>query len=99
MHQFPLFQNGAAGAYLTSSGSNQEVSIPNNGDGATARYVRIAATGTAHVKPVLTGTACTTADILVGPGDAVFLNVQGFTHIAYLQEASGSKIVITPVEG
>ena len=52
----------------------------------------------AHVKPVLTGTTCTAADILVGSGDAVFLNVQGFTHIAYLQKTSGSKFLITPVE-
>jgi len=99
MHQFPLFQNGAAGALVTSGGSSAEVAIPNNGDGATARYVRIAATGTCHVKPVLTGTDATTNDILVGPGDAVFLNVQGYTHIAYIQQASASKIVITPVEG
>ena len=75
------------------------MAIPNNGDGATARYVRIAATGTAHVKPVLTGAASTKADILVGPGDAVYLNVQGFTHIAYIQQTAGSKVVITPVEG
>jgi hypothetical protein len=99
MHQFPLFQNGAAGALVTSGAASAEVAIPNNTDGATARYVRIAATGTCHVKPVATGTAATTNDILVGPGDAVFLNVQGFTHIAYIQQAAASKLVITPVEG
>lgn len=99
MHQFPLFQNGAAGTTVTASGLNAETAIPNNADGATARYVRIAATGVAHVKPVLTGTAATGNDIMVGPGDAVFLNVQGFTHIAYIQRDTSPVITITPVEG
>ena len=93
------FQNGAAGALVTSGGTSAEVAIPNSTDGATAKYIRIAALAAAHVKPVLTGTAATTNDILVQPGDAVFMNVQGFTHIAYIQNASGAKIVITPLEG
>ena len=98
MHPFPVFSNGAAGVSVTSGGSSAETAIPNDASGSTARVVRIAANGTCHVKPVLTGTAATANDILIQPGDAIFLHVQGFTHIAYIQRASGSVITITPVE-
>ena len=40
----------------------------------------------------------TANDIMVGPGDGIFLHVQGFTHIAYIQQAAGSKVNIIPIE-
>ena len=32
------------------------------------------------------------------PNEQVILNVQGFTHIAYLQDTASAKINITPIE-
>jgi len=98
MHPYPVFSNGAAGTSVTASGTSAETAIPNDSSGNTAKVVRITATGTAHVKPVLTGTAATANDILVQPGDAIFLHVQGFTHIAYIQRSTSPVITITPVE-
>jgi hypothetical protein len=34
----------------------------------------------------------------VTPNEQVILNVQGFTHIAYLQDTASAKINITPIE-
>ncbi len=98
MHPYPIFSNASAGTSVTASGSNAETAIPNDASGNTARVVRIAATGTCHVKAVQTGTAATTNDILVQPGDAIFLHVQGYTHIAYIQRSTSPVITITPVE-
>ena len=98
MHPYPIITVGAIAKTVTSGGSSAETTIPNDASGATAKVVRITSNGTAHVKAVLTGTAATANDIMVGPGDGIFLHVQGFTHIAYIQQASGSKINIVPIE-
>ena len=44
------------------------------------------------------GTTCTVNDLLLSPNMFVRLNVQGFTHIAYIQETAAAKINITPLE-
>jgi len=98
MHPYPICSVGAVGVTVTSGGSSAETAIPNDASGSTSKVVRITSNGTAHVKAVLTGTAATANDIMVGPGDGIFLHVQGFTHIAYIQQASGSKINIIPIE-
>jgi len=98
MHPYPVITVGAAGALVTSGAASAEVAIPDTADGETAKVVRIASTALAHVKPVLTGTAATANDTLVGPGDAVYLHVQGYTHVAYIQQTAAAKIQISPVE-
>lgn len=98
MHPYPIITVASVGSTVTSGGSSAQIAIPNDASGATAKVVRISANGTATVKAVLTGVAATTNDLLVGPGDAVYLHVQGFTHIAYIQLAAGSKINIAPIE-
>ena len=98
MHPYPIISVGAVAKTVTSSGSSAETTIPLDASGSTAKVVRITSNATAHVKAVLTGTAATANDIMVGPGDGIFLHVQGFTHIAYIQQASGSKVNIVPIE-
>ena len=48
--------------------------------------------------PGSSGTTCTVNDLLLSPNMSVRLNVQGFTHIAYIQETAAAKINITPLE-
>ena len=63
-----------------------------------ARFVHIQATGNAYIRPGGAGTTCTVNDLLLSPNMFVRLNVQGFTHIAYIQETAAAKINITPLE-
>jgi hypothetical protein len=88
----------AAGVQVTSAGASARVAIPATADGNTARHLRIQALASAYVRPCnSTGTA-TANDILVTPNEQVVLNVQGFTHIAYIQETAAAKINFTPLE-
>jgi hypothetical protein len=48
--------------------------------------------------PALPGTTATANDMLITGNEQVFLNVQSFTHIAYLQETAATIINITPLE-
>jgi hypothetical protein len=88
----------ANGTQVTSSAASAVVAIPNAADGARARHLRIQSTGACYVRPGGSGTTCTNADILLTGGGQAILNVQGFTHIAYLQESAGAKINLTPLE-
>ena len=88
----------ATGTQVTSGGSSAVVAIPNAADGNRARFVRVQSTGNAYVRPGTSGTTCTVNDILLSPNESLLLNVQGFTHIAYLQETSAAKINVTPLE-
>ncbi len=88
----------AAGTQVTTGASSAAVAIPNAADGNRARFVRLQSTGNAYVRPGPSGASCTASDILLSPNEALLLNVQGFTHIAYLQETAAAKINITPLE-
>jgi hypothetical protein len=93
-----LLAVNAAGTQVTSGAASAVAAIPNASDGARARFVRVQATGNCYVRPGTSGTTCTVNDILLSPNTDLRLNVQGFTHIAYLQETAAAKINITPLE-
>ena len=84
---------------VTSGASTARVAIPTTADGNTARFVRVVSNGSAYVMPGNSSvTVAAGAGVMVnGTGDFV-LYVRGNTHIAYIQEAAGSKINITPLE-
>ena len=88
----------AAGVQVTSAGASARVAIPNAADGNPARHLRIQALATAYVRPCNSTGNATANDILVTPNEQVILNVQGFTHVAYLQETASAKISLTPLE-
>ena len=92
------FTVNATGVQVTSSGSSARVAIPNAADGNPARHLRVQALATAYVRPCNSTGVATANDILVTPNEQVILNVQGFTHIAYIQETASAKINITPLE-
>lgn len=98
MIQFEAFSVNAGGAQVTTSGTSQVTAIPVNAAGKVPKHVRLQSTGNCYVRPGLSGTTCTTGDILLSPNNHLILSVQGFTHIASLQETAAAKLNITPLE-
>ncbi len=88
----------ATGVQVTSGASSARTAIPAAADGNTARHVRVQALASAYVRPCNSTGAASANDILVTANEQVILNVQGFTHIAYIQETAAAKINITPLE-
>ena len=88
----------ATGTQVTSSGTSQRVAIPVNAAGRAPKHVRLQCTGNVYVRPGDSTVTATVNDILLSPNYDLGLAVAGFTHIAYLQEAVGAKINITPLE-
>lgn len=98
MPEAGVYSINATGTQVTVSVVSNVVAIPPAADGNRPRFVRILTTGPAYVRPGNAGTVCTVNDILVNSNFDLVLNVRGFSHIAYLQEAAGAKINITPLE-
>ncbi len=88
----------ASGVQVTSGAASARVAIPNAADGNPARHLRVQALATAYVRPCNSSGAATANDILVTPNEQVILNVQGFTHVAYIQETATAKINLSPLE-
>ena len=88
----------ATGLQVTTGGVSAVAAIPNCANGAIARYVRVQALANCYIKPGLSGSTCTVNDCLLSPNEAIVLNVNGFTHIAHLQETAAAKFNITPLE-
>lgn len=98
MYKSPI-QVAATGVQVTSGATTANVALPNDSGGVRpARWVRLQATGYVYVRPGTSGVAATANDILLSGSEALFLNVAGNTHIAYLQETAAAKLNITPVE-
>ena len=88
----------ATGTQVTSGAASATVAIPNAADGARARFVHVQSKATAYIRPGTAGTTCTVNDMLITGNMFVRLNVQGFTHIAYIQETAATIINVTPLE-
>jgi hypothetical protein len=89
----------ATGIQVTGSAVSAVVPIPNAADGNRARFVRVCANGSCYLRPGGSGTTVSTSDGLYLSSFKlwVLLNVQGFTHIAYI--SSGTPLInITPLE-
>jgi hypothetical protein len=93
-----FFTVAAPGAAITTGAASAAAPIPNDASGNRARRVRLQALATCYVRPGFAGTTCTPGDLLLTPGEAVFLDVTPFTHIAHLQQEAAAVFVITPVE-
>ena len=99
MAEFSFMDVNATGVQVVASATSATVALPNNAAGRAPKHVRIQCTGNAYIRPVTSGAGvCTINDILISPNYDVYIRVHGFTHIAYLQEANGAKINITPLE-
>ena len=97
---FP-FKIAATGTQVTT-GASAHTAIPNDSTGARARVVRIsiaAATGFAYIVPSQNTGTVTVSDMPIVAGEAVFLDVRGFSHIGTLQGTAAILVNITPVDG
>lgn len=85
------------GAGVTSSGTSQAVTIPNDSTGARARTVLVSVEGSTYVLPGISATA-TTSSIIVSLNAPMVFNVVGLTTISVLQLTAAQRVTITPVE-
>jgi hypothetical protein len=92
------FKVSATGTQVTTSGTSSATAIPNDGNGTKAKWVRLQALATCYVRPGFSGTTAVVGDILLSTGEALILDVQGFTHIAAIQETASAKFNITPLD-
>lgn len=96
--QFHAYSIAGDAVTVTSGSSSANTALPTAGDGNTARYVLLTGTGDVHVKLGYDNTVSATAnDIMVGTTPIV-LNCRGYAYLAYIQESSGAKLNIAPVE-
>jgi hypothetical protein len=94
-----FFSVAAPGSAVATSATAGVAPLPADSSGNRARRVRLQALAPCHVRPGFAGTGCTSGDLLLMPGEAVFLDVRQFTHVAHLEAAPGAVFVMTPVEG
>lgn len=95
------FRFSEAGTQITT-GASAHTAIPNDSTGSQARVIRVtisAATGFAYIKPTRNSGTITASDMPIVAGEAVFLDVRGFTHLGTLQGTVGVLLNMTPIEG
>lgn len=88
----------ATGVNITTGAASAGATIPMSSAGVVPRYIRVAASVAACVR---IGTGAQTAvatDMVVQPGEAVVLSVNGCTHIAAIQQAAAGTVQVSPVE-
>lgn len=87
------------GINITTGAVSAGAALPVDGSNAVSRYVRVAASAACYVRlgQGSIPTAVST-DLLVQPGDAVILAVQGKTHIAAIQVAAAGVCQVSPLE-
>lgn len=86
------------GITITTSGTSASASIPNAGDGSAPRYIRVNATVAAYVKVGKGSATAVAGDVLVQPGDPVYLVVAGNDKIAAIQVSAAGTVVVNPLE-
>ena len=88
----------ATGVNITTGAASAGATIPMSSAGAVPRYIRITASANACVR---IGTGAQTAvatDMVVQPGEAVFMSTNRCTHIAAIQQAAAGTVQVSPVE-
>jgi hypothetical protein len=101
MH-FEAITYAGGGAQVTAGASSANVAIPQTASGKTARFVGVQAatvTGVAYVKFGKDNTvAATSADVPITANELRIFNVTGQSYMAYIQETTGPKLNIFPIE-
>lgn len=97
-HCFDFISVNATGLQVTTGAASAVAAIPTTANGKTARFVRLQALATCYVRPSGAGGTATVNDVLLTPNEHVILCVDGFTHLAHIQEAAAAKFNITPLE-
>jgi len=85
------------GTGVTTSGTSQAITIPNDSSGNKARTVLVTVEGSTYVLPGIAATA-TAESIIVSNAAPMVFNVVGLTTISVLQLTAGQVATVTPVE-
>lgn len=88
----------AVGSTTTSTGTSQNIAIPNGQNGVRARFVRLMVTGNLYVKLGTTTAVATVNDMLLSPNFDVILDCMAFDHIGVIQETASAKLNMVPLE-
>lgn len=89
---------GAPGLSVTTSGSSQSLTIPNDASGNRARFVRVLATTGCFVKFTKGAGTCTNADIQLASGWPEIIDCKAYDTISYLQLSAATNLNVTPLE-
>jgi len=87
----------AAGAAVTSSGSSQSITIPNDSTGNKAKTVLVTVEGLTYILPGI-GLTATAACTIASANAPLLLDVTGMTTIAVLQLTAAQIVTVNPVE-
>jgi len=88
---------GPTGATVAAGAASANVAIPNGSHGGRPRYVRLIATGNAHVKLGGAAVAATATDMLIG-SEPVTVTVLGHTHVAAIQNSAACTVQVQPLD-
>ncbi len=88
-------QNGVA---LSCDTVSKAATLPTSRDGTTAKYVRIATSGTGYVRLAAATTVAVTTDALFAAGWCETWQTNGATHFAFASASGTCVCVVTAVE-
>lgn len=86
------------GATVAIGVASASVALVTDAASAKARFMRIATTSAAYVRWGVGAQTAVAGDLLVQPGDAVVVQVNGADTIACLQVAAAGVLVATPLD-
>lgn len=88
------------GVNLAAGATTASAALPVNSAGQKPNFIRVQATGFAHVRIGGAGVTAVVADMLVTPNEAVILNVKGpaFTNFATIQDTTACVVNVVPLE-
>ncbi len=89
---------GQGGATLSCDTVSKATTIPVSADGVTAKYIRIATTGTGYFRLAAATTVAVTTDALFTAGWVEVWPTSKATHFAYASAAGTTVVVVTAVE-
>lgn len=89
---------GQNGATLSCDTTSKATTLPTSRDGTTAKYVRIATSGTGYFRLNSATTVAITTDAMFTAGWVEIWPAFGATHFAYASAAGTTVVQVTAVE-
>ena len=89
---------GQGGVALSCDGTSKAATLPISADGTTAKYIRIATSGTGYVRLAKATTVAVTTDALFAAGWCEVWPTFGATHISYVSASGTTVCVVSAVE-
>lgn len=86
------------GATVASGAASASVAIPTCSDGNKPNRIRVTASVAAYVRLTAGAGTAVAGDIMVQPGDSVFLDAMGFDTVSAIQVTAVGVVQISPIE-